>query len=257
MNPSVEFRWPDGTVFSLSSDFERLRAECERLEPGCGPRLIAWLRDAASKFDTAFGKLVTKNEDSPLKWLGRLSMRELLRTGVWRSLDRELSRFFNSRYIREAFGSYGMYLGGSPFDLPGLFSILAYGELAYGLWLPRGGIYAVVAAIEQLARELGADIRTGCRVTRIRSRDGQAQGVELENGELFKAQTVVSNVDVPTTNRELLRGASANKSRMTPGSAHILLGRARTPGKCRTSHHLPARSLPPRLRSARFGHHTN
>ncbi len=217
VNPSVEFRWPDGAVFSLSSDFERLRAECERLEPGCGPRLIAWLRDAAAKFDTSFNKLVTKNDDSALKWLGRLSIRELLGTGVWRSLDSELRRFFKSRYIREAFGSYGMYLGGSPFDLPGLFSILAYGELAYGLWLPRGGIYAVVAAIESLARELGADIRTGCRVSRIVSRDGKAQGVELDNGEFVAAQTVVSNVDVPTTNRELLRGAPPNKSRMTPG----------------------------------------
>ena len=43
----------------------------------------------------------------------------------WRSLDSELGSFFRSRYIREAFGSYGMYLGGSPYELPGLFTILA------------------------------------------------------------------------------------------------------------------------------------
>ena len=60
-----------------------------------------------------------------------------------------------------------MYLGGSPFELPGLFSILPYGELAYGLWLPRGGVYGLVAGIERLARELGVVIHTSRPVGRI------------------------------------------------------------------------------------------
>ena len=53
-----------------------------------------------------------------------------------------------------------MYLGGSPYNLPGMFSILSYGELAYGLWLPKGGIYGLVEGIARLARELGVEIRT-------------------------------------------------------------------------------------------------
>jgi phytoene desaturase len=177
------------------------------------------MRDAAFKFDTAFGKLVTRNEDNPLKWVGKLSVREMMSMGVWRSLDSELGRFFKNRYIREAFGSYGMYLGGSPFDLPGLFSILAYGELAYGLWLPRGGIYGLVRGIERLARELGVQIHTSTRVASIDSHAGAATGVRLENGEFFPARVVVSNVDLPTTERSLLSQASRKpvEHRMTPG----------------------------------------
>jgi phytoene desaturase len=223
VDPSVEFRWPDGTTFSLSSDLKNLRAECERLQPGCGPRLMAWLRDAAFKFDTAFGKLVTRNEDNPLRWLGRLNVRELAALGIWRSLDSELRRFFKNRYIREAFGSYGMYLGGSPFELPGLFSILAYGELAYGLWLPRGGIYSLVCAMQRLARELGVRIHTNTRVASIDSADGVISGVRLESGEFVSASVVVSNVDLHTTQRTLLSTAlftmpgKPERCRMTPG----------------------------------------
>jgi phytoene desaturase len=217
VDPSVEFRWPDGTTFSLSSDLKNLRRECERLQPGCGPRLTAWLRDAAFKFDTSFGKLVTRNEDNPVRWLARLNPRELTSLGVWRSLDSELGRFFQSRYIREAFGSYGMYLGGSPFELPGLFSILAYGELAYGLWLPRGGIYSLVCGMQRLARELGVQIHTGARVASIDSKNGAVSGVTLENGDAFAAPIVVSNVDVPTTQRELLGESKSQSPRMTPG----------------------------------------
>ena len=134
---------------------------------------------------------------------------------MWRSLDSELKRFFRSRHIREALGSYGMYLGGSPFDLPGLFSILAYGEMAYGLWLPEGGIYALVEAVEKLASELGIRIFTGHRVKRIVTRNGRVIGIELEDGTFRASRIVVSNVDVPTTDIELL--GRATRTRMTPG----------------------------------------
>ncbi len=246
VDPSVQFRWPDGETFSLSSDLRLLLAECERLEPGCGPRLLAFLRDAAGKFDLSFRKLVTRNEDNPLKWLGRLSPRELMRTAVWRSLDAELGRFFRSRYIREAFGSYGMYLGGSPFELPGLFSILAYGELAYGLWLPRGGVYGMVCAMQRLARELGVVLHTSCPVAQIVSEQGRITGVQLAGGEFFPSPVVVSNVDVATTERELLspgKHGAANRipgkqaaSRMTPGVLTFYWG--------------------VRGKSGEFGHHT-
>ncbi|HWQ34147.1 MAG TPA: phytoene desaturase family protein [Blastocatellia bacterium] len=225
VDPSVRFQWADGTTFTLSSDLPRLLAECERLSPGARPDVLRWLRDAESKYRLSFDRLVTRNEDNPLKWLLPLTLRELSKLGVWRSLDGELKRFFKSRYIREAFGAYGMYLGGSPFDLPGLYSILAYGELAYGLWLPQGGIYAMVAAVEQLARETGVVIHTNKKVQRIKVSRGRATGVELADGSFHRADVVVSNVDVPTTNTTLIDDAAftakaqrrAARLRMTAG----------------------------------------
>ncbi|HEX8088399.1 MAG TPA: phytoene desaturase family protein [Blastocatellia bacterium] len=225
VDPSVSFQWPDGARLDLSSDLQKLLEEFERIEPGVRPRAIRFLRDAANKYRIAFDKLVTRNEDNFVKWLGSLSVRELTQTSVWRSLDGELGRFFRSRHIREALGSYGMYLGGSPYDLPGLFSILPYGELAFGLWLPRDGVYGLVSGIEKLARELGVRILTGLRARRIVTRCGRVTGVELEDGSLHNSPVVVSNVDVPTTNAQLLNGDDTSpgsrgrikKTKMTPG----------------------------------------
>jgi phytoene desaturase len=215
VDPSVEFRWEDGQHFQLSSDMKALLAECERIDPGSSPGLTSFFADASEKYRLSFDKLVTRNEDNPLKWILNLSLSEMWRTGIWRSLDGELKRFFGSRYIREAFGSYGMYLGGSPFDLPGVFSILPYGELAYGLWLPKGGIYGLVKGIEMLARELGVEIQTGARVKRILSENGKVSGIEMGTGQVCKFGIVVSNVDVPTTDGELVGRPTSPK--MTPG----------------------------------------
>lgn len=218
VDPSIRFRWPDGERFTLSSNLHRLRGECERIEPGSSAGLMAFLADAEAKYSLSFQKLVCRNSDHLFAWLGTLTPGELRRSAVWRSLDAELGRFFRNPRIREALGSYAMYLGGSPWTLPGLFSILPYGELAYGLWLPEGGIYGLVSAVERLALELGVRIHTRCPVRRIRVESGRATGIELENGETVNASRVVSNVDVPTTREDLLGQTGGGRGiRMTPG----------------------------------------
>lgn len=226
VDPSITFRWADGTRFTLSSDARKFLAECERLEPGSSVSALAFLRDAGAKFRVAFDKLVSRNEDSPVRWLGALSIAELRCTAIWRTLDGELGRFFRHRRVRDALGSYAMYLGGSPYALPGIFTILPYGELAHGLWLPEGGVYGLVEGVERLARELGVEIRTDCRVSKIATQGGRVRGVELAGGEFLESPLVVSNVDLPTTETELIASAngfakrarvSAEKTKMTPG----------------------------------------
>ncbi len=217
VDPSIRFVWPDGQTFTLSGDLERLRAEVERVSPADVAGLMAFLADAEAKYNLAFQKLVLRDRECVVRWFGVLTPRELLRTAVWRSLDGELGRFFHCARLREALGAYAMYLGGSPWELAGLFSILPYGELAYGLWLPAGGIYALVAAVEGLARELGVRIETGRRVHRIRAAGDRVEGVECAEGEFERAELVVSNVDVPTTWTALLGRTSTRRLRMTPG----------------------------------------
>jgi phytoene desaturase len=218
IDPSIRYYWPDGKTLSLSTSLTALVSEFERVEPGSGPGLFAFMADAAGKYRLSFEHLVTGNFDHVQQWIGALTLAQWLRVGVWRSFDRELGRFFRSSYIRDALGSYAMYLGGSPHQLPGIFTILPYGELAMGLWLPRGGIYGLVRGIEQLARELGVRIEMGQSVRKILVQNGSVHGLELADAPEVRCPLIVSNVDVPTTQRKLLSGLPnpARAPRMTP-----------------------------------------
>ncbi len=225
VEPALVFRWRDGNELTLSSDLTRLRESIARLEPSCDAGLTAFLHDAHIKYQLAFEKLVNRNVNRLWDWITPLSLSEMTYVTVWRSLYSELGRFFRSKHIKEALGAYAMYLGGSPFDLPGFFSILPYGELAYGLWLPKGGIYGLIEGVRRLAEDTGVDIRTATKVEKIRVRDGKIHGVQLENGDLLEFPLVVSNVDLPYTDTQLLpdssrlkrRRRSAQQTRMTPG----------------------------------------
>jgi phytoene dehydrogenase-like protein len=58
-----------------------------------------------------------------------------------------------------------------------------------------GGPGAVTRAMADAAREAGAEIRTGCDVTRILVNDGAAAGVALADGTEIAATTVISGAD--------------------------------------------------------------
>lgn len=225
VDPSIRFYWRDQSTFTLSSRMDMLLDECERIEPGSKPGVLAFFKDAAEKFDLTFSKLVNRNEDRFIRWLSSLSASELVKTSIWRSMDRELSRFFPNQKIREALGAYAMYLGGTPYQLPGIFSILPYGEMAYGLWLPKGGIYGLIEGIENLARSLGVNIITGTPVKQIVISDGRAAGLMFEDGVTRPFDKIISNADVPYTQLNLLPPGALSRSRikrvnktvMTPG----------------------------------------
>ncbi len=237
VEPSIRFLWPDGGHFTLSADLSRLAAEAERWEPGVTPRLLRFFADAECKYNFSMRKLVPSNATNPLAWFARLRPREMARLSLSRSLYGELRRFVRHPRLLEALAAYGMYLGGSPWQLPGLFSILPFGELAYGLWLPKGGIYGLVEGLARRAAELGVRLHTGRKVARILHARGAVTGVEFADGTASEWDVVVSNVDVPTTEADLLGRPRARRRapRMTPGVVTFYLGlRRRVAG---LSHH--------------------
>ena len=73
-----------------------------------------------------------------------------------------------------------------------------------GVYYPAGGIYQVAEGMAKLAKELGVEIKTNCGVDEIVVDNGRISGLRLENGEHIKTETVISNVDVSTTNANLL-----------------------------------------------------
>ena len=80
--------------------------------------------------------------------------------------------------------------------LAALAVIADYGD---GAFFPRGGGGALVSALVEVARAHGAGLRTDAAVERIHVSRGVVIGVELEDGEAFEADVVVSDVDPTVT----------------------------------------------------------
>ncbi|KIW07674.1 uncharacterized protein PV09_01614 [Verruconis gallopava] len=91
-----------------------------------------------------------------------------------------------------------MYMGMSPFDAPGTYSLLQYTELAEGIWYPRGGFDKVIDGLVAIGNRWGVEYCLSMPVAQVTlSPDGRrATGVELEDGSTLRADLVVCNADL-------------------------------------------------------------
>jgi phytoene dehydrogenase-like protein len=134
-----------------------------------------------------------------------------LRTGAFRalpvllrSLADVLERTGLARPVRDALAIWTHIAGQDVATAPSPLAFvpaLIHGE---GCYVPRGGVAAVAARLERLARDRGVDLRAGAKVARIAVRDGRAVGVELASGEELFADVVVSNAGGVGTLLELV-----------------------------------------------------
>src|SRR5262249_25596710 len=112
----------------------------------------------------------------------------------WKSLDGELGRYFSDPRVRLAFSFQSKYLGMSPFQCPSLFSILSFLEYEHGVYHPEGGCGSVSAAMAEVVRELGGEVRLNAEVEGIEFRGRRAVGVRTSRGRL-PCDVLVINAD--------------------------------------------------------------
>ncbi len=149
----------------------------------------------------------------------------------WRSLDSELSRYFNDQRVRLAFSFQSKYLGMSPFECPSLFTILAFLEYEYGVFHPVGGCGSVTTALARICRQLGVDIRLNEPAKEILVKGRKAVGIRTSAGE-YRADALVINADfaramarlVPDHLRRRWKDDKLGKKRMSCSAFMMYLG---------------------------------
>jgi phytoene desaturase len=198
----------DGDTLTIRRTLPELINELERIEPGVTPRFYRFLEDACNKYRLGRSEFVERDFEGARDFFGLRNLRLLLKTRAINNYYRQVSKFFASEKLRQAFSLQTMYLGLSPFEAPAVYSLLPYTELAEdGLWFPEGGMYSLVEAMERLATELGVRFHLNSQVKRVVVTKGWARGIIVEEGEI-EADVVLANADLPYAYRELLAGSA-------------------------------------------------
>ena len=183
-----------GRSMHVYSDPARMRAEIERVFPGEGGSLDRFLSRESVRFRKLYPCL-QKPYDSPLSLFSPTLLAALPHIAPGRSLHNVLSSYFRAEELRLAFTFQSKYLGMSPWDCPGLFTMIPYTEHAHGVYHVQGGLCRISDAMAQVAREYGASIHTWQPVRRVLTKGRRAVGVELESGEKIECDDVVINAD--------------------------------------------------------------
>ena len=197
--PNYRVWFGDGEQFVLSTDLARMKTEIERWEGTEGyDRYLGWLQESHRHYELSVEHVLLKNFTSIASMMRPSFLKHIFALHPFESIWNRASQYFWTERLRRVFTFGSMYMGMSPFDAPGTYSLLQYTELAEGIWYPVGGFWRIVETLVKVGERFGVEYRMNTAVEKILlSKDGShAVGVQLENGETLEADIVVNNTDL-------------------------------------------------------------
>jgi phytoene desaturase len=191
-----------GTELNVRANPAALMSEITRLCPADAAALPRFMAENRRKLE-AFRPVLQAPFGGLTSYLSPAVLKALVLLRPFRSVDRDLQRFFTDPRLRLAFSFQSKYLGMSPFRCPSLFTILSFLEHEYGVWHPTGGCGAVMARMAELAQALGVTIRLAEPVEEILFQGRHAVGVRTARGTQ-RIDALVINADFAQAMRQLV-----------------------------------------------------
>ncbi|KAF2724706.1 Phytoene dehydrogenase [Polychaeton citri CBS 116435] len=205
--PNYNIWFGDGERFTMSSDLTVMKSEIEKWEgKDAYERYLEYLKESHRHYELSVTHVLLRNFTSLASMLRTDFLQHLITLHPFESIWSRASKYFWTERLRRVFTFGSMYMGMSPFDAPGTYSLLQYTELAEGIWYPVGGFHRVIEALVEVGKRLDVEYRLDTAVKRIvLDADGsRATGVELASGEVLKADIVVNNSDLVYAYNNLL-----------------------------------------------------
>ena len=202
LDPFYRIRFVDGTHVDSSGDPVKMRAEVARLSPGDADGYDRFIAEAEHCYRLGFEQLGGVAYDNVGTLLA--SVPSLVRMRGWRTMFSMVAHYMKDPRLQAAFSLQTLLIGGNPFSVTCVYSLINALERRAGVHWAMGGTGSLVQGLVSLLEERGGRIRYGTQVKRITIEGGRATGVELEDGERLRSDIVVSNADMAWTYRNLV-----------------------------------------------------
>ncbi|WP_147113342.1 1-hydroxycarotenoid 3,4-desaturase CrtD [Tateyamaria sp. syn59] len=205
--------WPDGSTLSLYADEERTVGA---LRTFGGPEAVADFLKFTKRTRQLFSAFDAPMMQAPEPKLAALTKHVLRQPHLipamapLSTLKTLLKRSFRDPRLRQLFGRYATYVGGSPTHAPAILSLIWQAE-ANGVWVVKSGMHKLTQALGRLLDAHGVETHTNAHVDRIETQNGHAKAVHLANGTHIPCDVLIHAGDP----RALATGA------LGPATTHI------------------------------------
>jgi len=189
--------WPDGSTLDLHADAQ---ASAEAIRLWGGAQAEADFRRFDARTRAAFDAFRAPVMEAPRVRAAAVASAAISAPALWpmlapgMTLARYLAGQFRDPRLRQLFGRFATYVGGSPYRSPAVLSLIWQAEAA-GVWVVEGGMHRLAQTLAALAEAGGATFRYGTAAERILEHWGRVSGVALADGSTLPADEVIFNGD--------------------------------------------------------------
>ncbi len=209
LSPSYRVYFGADDYLDVPSDFQELLNLFESIEVGSGEKLKKFLSVAEYKYKTGMNEFVWKPSDSVTEFFDIRILKSIFKMNMFGSVSNEVRALFTNKKLIQLLEFPVLFLGATPQNTPGLYSLMNYADLVLGTWFPKGGMHEIVKAMTKVAIEQGVHIHLNEEIIHIETLNGKAVKV-ISNQSEYAVDAVVSGADYAHTDLKLLDKNVAN-----------------------------------------------
>jgi phytoene desaturase len=204
LDPAYRVFFSKEDIVDISSDLNKNKNLFEKMEKGGSQKLSEYLDKSEYQYNIAMNDFIYKDYKHFTDFLKPKLIVEGTKLHMFDKLDHYAKRYFLSDKIRKILEYTIVFLGGSPYDSPALYSLMSHVDFNLGVWFPiGGGIGQLVEAMVKIAEKYDVDFEFNNPVKKIIVKNGIVKGVETQKGD-YDADIVIANADYPYVETNLL-----------------------------------------------------
>ena len=210
--------WYDtpGKNFKIYRDFQKLGEQFKEFEPDFKEKMERYMKASGVLYADIVNRVINKNFNSLPSYLANLSKVPLKHIPkVVRNFWKELNRYFSSDEAKEILSLVAFFLGGTPFDTPGVYTLLSYTEFVHdGYYNIEGGMYKIVEGLVEELQKQGVKISYNTRITSYESDNKGIKWFVDSEGNTHKADLYIVNADAASFRGKVMEREKYSVSRL-------------------------------------------
>lgn len=157
LSPAFSIVFAHGDSMEVPDDVHGLYTLFESIERGSAAQLRKFLEDGRQKYEIVMQDFIYRPGLSWKEFADARLLRRAMQSGMFQSYARHVRKYFSDPRLIQLLEFPVLFLGGSPSDIPSMYSLMSYAGLVLGTWYPMGGMYSVVEALHQMAKMHGVE----------------------------------------------------------------------------------------------------
>ena len=205
---ACKYFWDDGNIFNAYSDSQKFIDEVHKKFNKEENKVEEYIINSKKKFNLVKKIFLEKSLHKISTYLSIDSLKAIFnffQLNIFISLNSLNKRYFRDEKLIQLFNRFATYNGSSPYLTSGIMSIIQHLEHDLGVFMPKKGISDISHSLYILAIDLGVKFHFNSEIDKILIKNKSAVGVSI-NKINYKADIIVSNMDVNLTYDKLLKG---------------------------------------------------
>ena len=211
LDPSYSVFFSKEDIMRVPANLNEFYALFEKYEPGSSIELKKFLADAEYKYNVSMSDFVHKPSLSIFEFVDLRILNAALKMDLFKSISKYIHKHFKSPQLIQLLEFPVLFLGAKPNETPALYSMMNYADIVLGTWYPMGGMFKIVEAMVNVAKQQGVCIKNDEIVERININNGIAKSI-VSNGITYEADIIIAAADYHHVEQKLLEPQYRNYS---------------------------------------------